>query len=84
MIDHFEEIRIKFNEERNVNLNNRSAILARGGPGSRDEKVFFNFILAFFRLQSILYSRIGVDELENLEPEVTRQMNDYFLLIDKE
>eukprot|EP00347_Sterkiella_histriomuscorum_P013648 403363909 len=38
----------------------------------------------YFMFQSILYTRIGIDELEQLEPEVHRLLNEYFLQIDRE
>lgn len=48
----------------------------------REDKTFYNFILAFFRFQGILYTRIGIDELENLEVETSKLMQDYFIQID--
>jgi hypothetical protein len=44
----------------------------------------FSFILTFFRFQGILYTRIGIDELEGLELEIKKLMEDYFIQIDKE
>jgi hypothetical protein len=34
---------------------------------TREDKVAYDFILGFFRYQGILYTRIGIDELEELE-----------------
>jgi hypothetical protein len=50
----------------------------------RDDKKFYDFILLFFRIQSILYTRIGIDELEDLSKNQTILIKDYFASIDKE
>ncbi len=50
---------------------------------TREDKVAYDFILGFFRYQGILYTRIGIDELEELEQFMTKQLNEYFILIDK-
>lgn len=32
----------------------------------REDKTFYNFILSFFRVQGILYTKIGIDEIDKL------------------
>lgn len=46
--------------------------------------IFYDFILAFFRFQGILYTKIGIDELDELRAYLFRLMHDYFGQIDKE
>ncbi|CDW86913.1 UNKNOWN [Stylonychia lemnae] len=64
--------------------NSKTALRGLNNRKVRDDKVFYDFILAFFRFQGILYTRIGIDELELLEPEVSQLFNEYFISIDKE
>jgi hypothetical protein len=40
--------------------------------------------LAFFRFQGILYTKIGIDELDELKTYMFKLMQDYFTLIDRE
>jgi hypothetical protein len=40
--------------------------------------------LGFFRFQGILYTKIGIDELEELKTYLFKLMQDYFAIIDKE
>ena len=51
---------------------------------SKEELVFYDFILAFFRFQGILYTKIGIDELDELRAYLFRLMHDYFGQIDNE
>lgn len=67
--------------------NSRFAIM-RGGQGSKrfaqEDQVFYDFILAFFRYQGILYTKIGKDELEDLQGYLFKLLFEYFKQIDKE
>lgn len=59
----------------------------RGGFESlktKDSKVFYNFILCFFRYQAILFTKIGADELEELRSLNMTLFNDYLSYIDTE
>jgi len=40
--------------------------------------------LGFFRFQGILYTKIGIDELDDLKTYLFKMMHEYFTLIDKE
>jgi hypothetical protein len=40
--------------------------------------------LTFYRVQGILYTRIGIDELDKLPEQALNLLNDYFSVIDKE
>ena len=51
---------------------------------SKEELIFYDFILAFFRFQGILYTKIGIDELDELRTYLFRLMHDYFGQIDNE
>lgn len=48
LFDHFEEIRLKFNEERGL-TQTKGQMRGAFQRIPREEKVFYNFILAFFR-----------------------------------
>ena len=64
LFDYFEEIRLKYvavQSPKKEKKKHRSKIEQKG-----DEKVFLNFILCLFRIQGILYTKIGTDELEKL------------------
>lgn len=43
-----------------------------------EEVVFYDFILSFFRFQGILYSKIGIDELDDIKTYMFKLMQDYF------
>ena len=48
-----------------------------------DDLIFYDFILAFFRFQAILYTKISIDELEDIKVYMFKLMHEYFGLIDK-
>jgi hypothetical protein len=50
----------------------------------KEDQIFYDFILGFFRFQGILYTKIGIDELDDLKAYLFKLMHDYFALIDKE
>lgn len=41
----------------------------------REDKTFYNFILSFFRIQAILYTQIGIDDLEELMSKSLYSLN---------
>lgn len=49
-----------------------------------DDLIFYDFILAFFRFQAILYTKISIDELDDIRSYMFKLMHEYFGLIDKE
>ena len=52
------------------------------GPGRRlatvKEDQFYDFLLTFFQVQSIIFNKIGVDELEDLVPQTLEFLAGYF------
>lgn len=58
LIAYFEQLRSRFNNWKKVNKVKRRNIPA-------DERLT-GFLLAFFRVQGILYTRVGIDELDEL------------------
>jgi hypothetical protein len=60
LIDYFEELRIKYLEF----VNASQQLQQDKRKPQREEKKFLKFILCFFRIQGILYTKIGIDELE--------------------
>mmetsp|Transcript_7394 Transcript_7394/g.6657 ORF Transcript_7394/g.6657 Transcript_7394/m.6657 type:complete len:103 (-) Transcript_7394:498-806(-) len=48
------------------------------------DRHFYDFILAFFRVQTIIYTQIEIDELESLFQEQSKLLNEYFVFIDRE
>jgi len=48
------------------------------GPSNKEELIFYDFILAFYRFQGILYTKIGIDELEDLKSYLYKLMREYF------
>jgi hypothetical protein len=58
LIDYFERLRARFISWKKVHKAKRRNVPA-------DERLT-GFLLAFFRVQGILYTRVGVDELDEL------------------
>lgn len=57
----------------------------RGGfTKTKDSKIFDNFIMYFFRLSGILFTRIGIDELEIIQQNTLSLLTDYFAFIDRQ
>jgi hypothetical protein len=55
----------------------------QGGSASsaslaREDLIFYDFILSFFRYQGILYTKIAIDELEELKSYMIKLMQEYF------
>lgn len=68
-------------------MEERNAFRSRGAPpsrGGRDERRFYDFILSFFRVQSILYTHISIDELDDLLFQTLQLLKEYFASIDSE
>ena len=51
---------------------------------NREDKVFLKFILTFFRVQGILYTRIGIDELDRLIADQLVMLKEYLTNTEKE
>lgn len=58
--------------------------LGAGASQQKEDLVFYDFILSFFRYQGILYTKIGIDELEDLKAYMFKLMQEYFSQIDRE
>jgi Est1 DNA/RNA binding domain len=55
-----------------------------GALSYKEDMIFYDFILAFFRFQGILYTKIGIDELDELKAYFFKLMQEYFAQIDKD
>jgi len=83
LIDYFEEIRFKF-----LKSKQGGQTLGRNGQIQKrllkDEEAFYHFILCLFRVEGILFTRIGVDELDGLFTMFSRQLGDYVERVEQE
>ena len=82
LINYFEEIRLKY-----IELKNADKVGSKGhrmNQDKREDKHFYKFILNFFRIQGILYTKIGVDELDQLFENQSVLLRDYLNTIEKE
>lgn len=51
---------------------------------NREDRTFYIFILSFFRVQSILYTHIAIDDLDDTMAEAHHLLNNYLVQLDKE
>jgi hypothetical protein len=50
----------------------------------REDQKFFKFILSFLRMQGILYTKIGEDELDKLYQVQIQALKEYINAVEKE
>lgn len=70
-----------------IELKNSDKVGSKGhrmNQDKREDKHFYKFILNFFRIQGILYTKIGVDELDQLIENQSVLLRDYLNTIEKE
>jgi hypothetical protein len=75
LINHFEEIRLTILNEKNLSRSTRVKL-------NREDKKFYDFILCFFRVQAIMYTNIGIDDIEVLYTQQQTLLSEYFASID--
>ena len=90
LVTYFEDIRQKYIENKRCIAGEKK----KGGKGGdynrsnknliREDQKFFKFILAFFRVQGILYTKIGEDELESTYEVQIKNLQEYINQVEKE
>lgn len=85
LVTYFEEIRQKYIE------NKRTIEEKKGGDYNRSNKNlikedqrFYKFIIAFFRVQGILYTKIGADEIEKINEVCIKNLKEHINSVEKE
>ena len=76
LIDLFEELRAKFVQWRKVHKVSKKKV----PPEDR----LNGFLLCFFRVQGILYTRVGIDELDELFEQQFLHFGQYLYQIESE
>jgi hypothetical protein len=82
LTDYFEELRIKFLQAKS-DLENPKQMKRRGPSKTIEDDVFLNFILWFFRIQGILFTKIGLDEVDPLIETWEKQLKNYVSKVEK-
>ena len=75
IIDYFEEIRLKGISESKKTDKKKS---------TREDAKMTTFLFTFIRVQGILYTKIGTDEIEDFQKEMIKNLNQYLCQLDTE